>query len=89
MSSYNLDFDQNIFAEVLFELNKEGESLSGKSIKDIVFISPLNFNLNATINVEYIRKTNYNHSRLIQIIQDEYGLNPEQKKNVCHNIVIN
>jgi hypothetical protein len=36
--------------------------------------------LNATINAEYIREANYKHSRLLQIIQDEYRLNPEQKK---------
>ena len=33
LSSNNLEFDQNIFAQALFELNKEVESLSGKSIK--------------------------------------------------------
>ena len=32
LSSNNLDFDQNIFDEALFELNKEVEPLSGKSI---------------------------------------------------------
>ena len=48
LSSNNLDFDQNIFDEALFELNKEVESLSGKSIKDFGFTLPLNFNLNAT-----------------------------------------
>ena len=37
LSSNNLDFEQNIFNEALFELNKEVESLSGKSIKDFVF----------------------------------------------------
>ena len=68
LSSNNLDFDQNIFEQALFELNKEVESLSGKSIKDLVFTLPLNFNLNATINAEFIRETNYNHSRLLQII---------------------
>jgi hypothetical protein len=52
-------------------LNKEVESLSGKSIKDFVFTLPLNLNLNATINAEYIRETNYNHSRILQIIHDE------------------
>ena len=40
----------------------------------------LNFKLNATVNAEYIRETNYNHSRLLQIIQDEFSLNPQQKK---------
>ena len=55
------------------------ESLSGKSIKYFGFTLPLNFNLNATINAQYTRETNYNHSRLLQIIQDEYRLNPEQK----------
>jgi hypothetical protein len=77
LPSSNLDFDQNIFDEALFELNKEVESLSGKSIKDLVFTLPLNYNFNATINDQYIRETNYNHSRLLQIIQDEYRLNPE------------
>ena len=62
LSSNNLGFDQNTFDQVLFELNKEVESLSGKSIKDLVFTLPLNFNLNATINAEHIRETNYNHS---------------------------
>ena len=33
LSSNNLDLDQNIFDQALFELNKEVESLSGKSIK--------------------------------------------------------
>ena len=80
LSSNNLDFVQNIFDQALFELNKEVESLSGKSIKDFGITLPLNFNLNAKINAEYIRKTNYNHSRLLQIIQDEYRLNSEQKK---------
>ena len=37
LSSNNLDFDQNVFDEGLFELNKEVESLSAKSIKDFVF----------------------------------------------------
>ena len=77
LSSNNLDFNQNIFNEALFELNKEVESLSGISINDFVFTLPLNFNFNATINAEYIRETNYNHSRLLQIIRDEYHLNPE------------
>jgi hypothetical protein len=54
LSSNNLDFDQNIFDEALFEFNKEVESLSGKSIKDFVFTLPLNFNLKAIINAEYI-----------------------------------
>ena len=79
LSSNNLDFGQNIFDQALFELNKEVESLSGKSIKDFVF-TLLNFNLNAKINAEYIPETNYNHSRLLQIIQDTYRLNPEQTK---------
>ena len=76
LSSNNLDFDQNIFDEALYELNKEVESLSGKSIRDFLFTLPLNFNLNTTLNAEY---TNYNHSRLLQIIQEEYRLNPKQK----------
>ena len=59
--SNNLDFDQNIFDQTLFKLKKEVESLSGKSIKDFVFTLPINFNLNATINAEYIREANYNH----------------------------
>ena len=80
LSSNSLDFDQNIFDQALFELNKEVESLSGKSIKDFGFTLPLNFNLNATINAEYIRETNYNYPWLLQIILDEYRLNPEQKK---------
>ena len=70
LSSNNLDFDQNIFDDALFELNNEVESLSGKSIKDFVFTLPLNFNLNATISAEYIRETNYNHYRVLQIILD-------------------
>ena len=41
--------------------------------------------MNATINTEYIRETNYNHSRLLQIIQDEYRLNPEKK---VHDIIL-
>ena len=65
LSSNNLDFDQNIFDPALFELNKEVESLSGKSIKDFVIILLLNFNLNEIINAEYIRETNNNHSRLL------------------------
>ena len=80
LSSNNFDFDQNIFDQVLFGLNKEVESLSGKLIKDFVFILPLNCNLNATFNAEYIRETNYNHSRLLQIIQAEYRLNYVQKQ---------
>ena len=43
--------------------------------------------MNATINAEYIRETNYKHSRLLQIIQDEYRLNPEQQKLV-HDIIL-
>ena len=80
-SSNNLDFDQNILMKLL----------SGKSIKDCGFTLPLNFNLNATINAEYIRKTNYNHFRILQIIQDEYRLNPEQKKSLtyyCHKLIV-
>ena len=76
LSSNNLDFDQNILDQAVFELNKEMESLSGKSIKDFGFTLPFN----STINAEYIQETNYNHSRLLQIIQDEYRLNPEKKK---------
>ena len=83
--SNNLDFDQNIFDEALFDLNKEVESQSNKPIKDFGFTLPLNFNLNATINAEYIREINYNHSRLLQIIQDEYRLNPEKK---VHDIIL-
>ena len=64
LSSNNLDYDQKYLDEALFELNKEVESLSGKSIKDFVFTLPLNFNLNATINAEHIRETNNNHSQL-------------------------
>ena len=79
MSSNNLDFDQNIFDQALFELNKEVESLSGKSIKDFVFILPLNFNLNAIINAVYIRETNNKHSRLLLL---------NKKKCLWHNIVI-
>ena len=59
--------------------NKEVESLSGKSIKYFAFTLSLNLKLNLSINPEYIRETNYNNSRLLQIIQDEYRLNPEQK----------
>ena len=62
LSSNNLDFDQNIIDQALFELNKEVESLSGNSIKYFVFTLPLNFNLNAIIKAEYIRETNNNHS---------------------------
>ena len=40
LSSNNLDFNQNIFDEDLFELNKDVESLSGKSIKDFGFTLP-------------------------------------------------
>ena len=65
LSSNNLDFDQNIFDQALFELNKEVESLSGKSLKDFVFTLPLNYNLNAIINVKYIRETKNNHSQLL------------------------
>ena len=54
------------------------ESLSGKSIKEFGFTLPLNFNLKGTIKAEYNRETNYNDSRLLQIIQDEYRLNPEK-----------
>ena len=36
LSSNDLGFDQNIFDEALFKLNKEVESLSGKSIKDLM-----------------------------------------------------
>ena len=64
---------------IQLNMNKEVESQSGKSIKDFGFTLLLNFNLNATINAEYIRETNYNHSWFLQIIQDEYRLNPEQK----------
>ena len=55
LSTNNLDFDQNIIDQALFELNKEVESLSGKSIKEFGFTLPLNFNLNATINTGYTR----------------------------------
>ena len=74
---------------VQLNMNEEVESQSGKSLKDIGFTLQLNFNLSATINAEYIWETNYNHSRLSQVIQDEYRLNPEQKKSLWHNIVIN
>jgi hypothetical protein len=66
------------------------ESLSGKSIKFYGFTLPLNFNLNERINAEYIRETNYNYSRLLRIIEDEYRLKPEQKKNLTyfHQLIV-
>ena len=37
-------------------------------------------------------KQTINHSRLLQIIQDEYRLNPEEKKmfmtKYCHQIIV-
>ena len=64
---------------VQLNMNEEVEYQSGKSIKDFGFTLPLNFNLNETINAEYIRETNYNDSRLLQIIKDEHRLNSKQK----------
>ena len=74
LSSNNLDFDQNVFNVALFEVNKEVESLI-----DFGFTLLLYFNSNATINAEYIRQKNCNHSGHLQIIQVEYRLNPQKK----------
>ncbi|XP_045453744.1 uncharacterized protein LOC123663048 [Melitaea cinxia] len=79
LSSDDLEYDQNIFDEALNELNKEVESLSGKSIKDFGFNLPLNSNLYAMNNIEDLRETNYDYTQLLQTIQDEHRLNPEQK----------
>ncbi|XP_045446746.1 uncharacterized protein LOC123654933 [Melitaea cinxia] len=79
LSSDDLEYDQNIFDEALNELNKEVESLSGKSIKDFGFNLPLNSNLYAMNNIEDLRETDYDYTQLLQTIQDEHRLNPEQK----------
>ena len=50
---------ENLWWIVQINMSKEVESQSGKYIKDFGFTLPLNFNLNATINAEYIRETNY------------------------------
>lgn len=80
----NLDVDLSIFDEALFELNKKVEFPLSKSIKDFVFTLPLNFNLNATNNIQYLRETNSNHSR-IQVTHDESRLNTKQKN--VHDII--
>ena len=40
-----------MFHQALIELNKEVESLSGKSIKDFVFTLPFNFNLKFNVKI--------------------------------------
>ncbi|XP_045456894.1 uncharacterized protein LOC123666920 [Melitaea cinxia] len=50
-----------------------------KSIKDFGFNLPLNSNLYAMNNIEDLRETDYDYTQLLQTIQDEHRLNPEQK----------
>jgi len=69
LSSNNIHFNQIIFDEALFELNKKVEVLSGKSIVDFGF--PLLININRkTISIEYLRNRSYDQNRLLPSIQN-------------------
>lgn len=76
--SSNDSFDQSIFDEALFELNKEVEVLSGKSIVHFGFSLPINVN-RTTINIECLRDGNYDQHQLLTSVQNENQLNREQR----------
>ncbi|GBP07064.1 hypothetical protein EVAR_69482_1 [Eumeta japonica] len=80
--SDDLQYDQNIFDEALFELNKVVQLLSSKSINDFGLPMPANTtNSDLTNSAEYTRETSYDQSKLLQnIAQDEPRLNIDQKK---------
>ncbi|XP_059221537.1 uncharacterized protein LOC131996104 [Stomoxys calcitrans] len=79
--SDDLQYDQNIFDEALFELNKVVQLLTSKSINDFGLPMPANINSDLTNNAEYTRETSYDQSKLLQnIAQDEPRLNIDQKK---------
>lgn len=78
LSSNDISFDQSIFDEALFELNKEVEVLSGKSIVHFGFPLPININ-RTTINIECLRKRNYDQQQLLLSVQNENQLNREQR----------
>lgn len=78
LSSNDISFDQSIFDEALFELNKEVEVLSGKSIVHFGFSLPININ-RTTINIECLRERNYDPHQLLLSIQNENQLNHEQR----------
>ncbi|CAG4968996.1 unnamed protein product [Parnassius apollo] len=82
LNSDDIQYDQNIFDEALFELNKVLQLLSGKSIKDFGLPTPANTtNSDLTNSAEYTRETSYDQTRLLQnIAQDEPRLNIDQKK---------
>ncbi|XP_044741959.1 uncharacterized protein LOC123302929 [Chrysoperla carnea] len=58
LNSDDVQYDQNIFDEALFELNKVVQLLSGKSIKDFGLPMPANTtNSDLTNSAEYTRET--------------------------------
>lgn len=57
-NSDDVQYDQNIFHEALFELNKVVQLLSGKSINDFGLPMPVNTtNSDLTNSAEYTRET--------------------------------
>ncbi|KAL4143906.1 hypothetical protein QTP88_006160 [Uroleucon formosanum] len=78
LSSNDISFDQSIFDEALFELNKEVEVLSGKSIVHFGFPLPININ-RTTINIECLRERSYDQQKLLLSVQNENQLNREQR----------
>lgn len=69
LSSNDIGFDQSIFNNVLFELNKGVEVLLGKSTVHFVFPLPININ-RTTINIECLRERNYDQYQLILSVQN-------------------
>ncbi|KAF7278394.1 hypothetical protein GWI33_008432 [Rhynchophorus ferrugineus] len=82
LNSDDIQYDQHIFDEALFELNKVLQLLSGKSIKDFGLPMPANTtSSDLTNSAEYTREISYDQTRLLQnIAQDEPRLNIDQKK---------
>lgn len=77
----DVQYDQNILDEALFELNKVVQLLSGKSLKDFGLPIPTNITNSDLTSAEYTREISYDQSRLLQVIdQDEPRLNIDQKK---------
>ncbi|GBP39032.1 ATP-dependent DNA helicase pif1 [Eumeta japonica] len=86
LNSDDIQYDQHIFDEALFELNKVLQLLSGKSIKDFGLPMPANTtSSDLTNSAEYTREISYDQTRLLQnIAQDEPRLNIDQKKYSLH-----
>lgn len=80
IASNDINYSQNIFDEALIDLNKTVVSLSGKSIQyfGLPMLTGINFELN---NIEYLRETSYDKSRLLKIVaEDERRMTLDQRK---------